>query len=214
MNGSAHFIKGEVVPLLDEFTIPLIEKYLTEISTHTNVKWFEVDGLRYIHALSFEKYQEIRKDRRGHDDFPDYSGRTPGNIPPEVEVEVEVEGEVEVLPIAPNPGASLSLGDQQANPNSKPKETPGQKRIRSVVMCFKAVSPDRDLPDAEWNMLHFARYSKPAKQLLTLFGNDVSQVADCIDQVVNALESKGLSWTPETIVKHAGTWKATGRVFQ
>lgn len=97
MNGSPHFIKGEVVPLLDQFTVPVIERCLSEISDKTSVKWFNLDGLFYIHSVSWEEHQELREDRRGQDLLPNYSGSIPGVLHPEVEVEVEVEvkGKVE-----------------------------------------------------------------------------------------------------------------------
>ena len=95
MNGSPYFVKGEVVPLLEWFTIPLVERCLKEISEKTNVKWFTVGGLWYLHSVNWEEHQEIRKDRVGKDDLPDYSGTTPGLLRHEVEVEVEVEVQVE-----------------------------------------------------------------------------------------------------------------------
>jgi hypothetical protein len=67
--------------------------------------------------------------------------------------------------------------------------------------------------DREWDAVYFRRYSRPAADLLRLCGGDVLVVADCIDQVSAAMEKKGLSWTPETIVKHAGDWK-NGRLFK
>lgn len=95
MNGSAHFIKGEVVPLIDWFTVGVIEDCLSEISAKTNVKRFMSGGLWYIHSVNWLEHQELRKDRLGKDDMPDYSGTTPGLLPHEVEVEVEVKDEVE-----------------------------------------------------------------------------------------------------------------------
>lgn len=92
MNGSPYYVKGEIVPLLEEFTIPIIEKCLLEISNKTNVKWFEYCGLMYLHSINWEQHQELRKDRMGKDDMPDYSCTTP--VLCQLEVEVEVKGEV------------------------------------------------------------------------------------------------------------------------
>lgn len=92
MNGNAHYIKGEIVPLL-QFDVPLIEKCLREIHKKTNVKWFSKDGIRYIQAINFDNHQELREDRRGKDLLPNYSETSPGLI--RHEVEGEVEGEVE-----------------------------------------------------------------------------------------------------------------------
>ncbi len=101
MNGDPYFIKGEVCPRIARFTITKIEKHLTEISTKTNVKWFDLDGLKYIHSLNFTEHQPgLRSDRMGKDSLPSYmqdnSGSSPGVVRPEEEVEVEQEVEEEV----------------------------------------------------------------------------------------------------------------------
>jgi len=78
-----------VVPLIDSFTIPIIEKCLSEITEKTSVKRFQHNGLWFIHSLNWTEHQELRRDRLGLDDMPDYSGTTPELVPLEVEVEVE-----------------------------------------------------------------------------------------------------------------------------
>lgn len=100
MNGEPAFIKGEVVPRLKWFTIPLIEKCLKEINDKTNVKWFEFEGLNYIHSLTWFDHQKLDKNKIGNDKLPSYSGVTPelGKVTPEllthkVEVKEEVEEE-------------------------------------------------------------------------------------------------------------------------
>lgn len=100
MNGDPYFIKGEVCPRIIRFTIPKIEKCLKEISTKTNVKWFDIDDLKYIHSVNFSEHQPgLRSDRMGEDRLPSYmpdiSGSSPGVVQPEQEVEVEQEEEVE-----------------------------------------------------------------------------------------------------------------------
>lgn len=96
MNGSPYHIKGEVVPRLEFFTVPLIEKCLKEITEKTSLKWFQFDGLFYIQSIKWAEHQELRDDRKGSDLLPDYSRTTPGQVRPEVEVEVEVKEEVQV----------------------------------------------------------------------------------------------------------------------
>jgi hypothetical protein len=94
MNGSPYYIKGEAVPLLDYFTIPLIKKCLKEITLKTNVKWYEFEGFQYVQSLSWKNHQTLRENRLGLDELPSFPGNvqtTPGCIPPEVEVEVELE---------------------------------------------------------------------------------------------------------------------------
>ena len=84
--------------------------------------------------------------------------------------------------------------------------------IQQVVCWFK-VRKGVKLEDRDWDAVYYRRYSRPAKELLTLFGGSVDAVMNCIDAVVSALEAKRLSWTPETVVKHAGDWK-NGRLLK
>lgn len=84
--------------------------------------------------------------------------------------------------------------------------------VQRVVHGFKAVLGVSD-DDVGWDKVYFPRYTKSAKDLLTLFEGNLDRVADCIDQVSAAMERKKLSWTPETLVKHAGDWK-NGRLFK
>lgn len=84
--------------------------------------------------------------------------------------------------------------------------------IQQVVLGFK-LKMRNDFNDKEWDQVYFPRFSKPAKDLLILFKNDVDTCLDCIEQVVNALEKLNRSWSPETIVKHAADWR-NGRLFK
>lgn len=95
MNGSPYYVKGEVVPLVDWFDIPLIEKCLAEISDKTNLKWFMEGRLWYLHSINWQEHQELKGDRLGKDELPSYSGVSPELVPPEVEVEVEEEDKEE-----------------------------------------------------------------------------------------------------------------------
>ena len=90
------------------------------------------------------------------------------------------------------------------SPPDKPKRafTP----IQIVVLGFKSYLGEK-LDNPEWDKVYFKRYASSAKALLILFQNNTDRCLDCIDGVVTWLESKNLSWTPETIAKHAGTWK-------
>lgn len=71
MSGNPKVISGNIVPLIEYFTIPLIEKCLKEIHQKTSVKWF-VDnrGLQFLHHT---KWEELHKfSRRGEDHLPSY----------------------------------------------------------------------------------------------------------------------------------------------
>ena len=67
-------IKGTVCPLLVDMNEQTVTECLKEIDKKTNVKWFEHDGIHYLHSLNWEEHQDIRKDRLGPDRLPDWPG--------------------------------------------------------------------------------------------------------------------------------------------
>lgn len=211
MNGEPNFVKGEVCPLLKWATVQAIGRALLEISSKTQVKWF-VDGksgLRFIHALDWKDHQDVREDRLGDDFLPDYSGRLPDKS--SIEVEVEVEGEVKVQPStkkAPDGSLPDKSGSEQTNGHYNPK-TP----LQEVVLGFKLQMGVKK-EDREWDKVYFPRFSKPAKGLLTLFSGDVDKCLDCIEGIATVADRKRLSWTPETVVKHASDWREKKRLFE
>ena len=90
MNGNPHFIKGEVAPLIDWLDVKEIRKCLAEITNKTNVKWFKINRIDYLHSLSWNDHQDLIR-RKGADLLPDYSGINPVVVPPELELELELE---------------------------------------------------------------------------------------------------------------------------
>jgi hypothetical protein len=102
-------------------------------------------------------------------------------------------------------------GDGSSTPKHGEYTAP-KTDVQKVVMAFKlTMGVPRD--DRAWDGVYFRRYSRAAGDLLTLFQKDVGRVADCIEAVAGSLKRKGLSWTPETIVKHASDWKE-GKLFK
>ncbi len=93
-------------------------------------------------------------------------------------------------------------------PQSVPKQ---QTNIQKVVRGFQIMMKAEE--DPTWNKVYFRRFSRPAHELLTLFHGDVGTVLDCIEAVSSGMEKKHLSWTPETIIKHASDWK-NGRLLK
>ena len=79
-NGNTYYIKGEVVPMIDRFDLSRISVCMQEISDKTRVKWFEIGGAHYIHALDWDDHQNMRSYRRGKDSLPAYSGTSPGLV--------------------------------------------------------------------------------------------------------------------------------------
>ena len=94
------------------------------------------------------------------------------------------------------------------HPPSVPKQ---QTNIQKIVRGFQIMMKAEN--DTTWNKVYFRRFSKPAHELLTLFSGDVGVVLDCVEAVAHGMEKKHLSWTPETIIKHASDWK-NGRLLK
>jgi hypothetical protein len=111
----------------------------------------------------------------------------------------------------PKPNGTTPPGDGSSTPKSS-EYPPPKTDVQKVVMAFK-LSMGVPKDDRDWDGVYFRRYSRAAGDLLTLFRKDVGRVADCIEAVSGALTRKGLSWTPETIVKHASDWKE-GKLFK
>ncbi len=75
LNGDTYFIKGDVCPKVKWLTPTTIKACLKEINEKTDLKWFDDGrGGLWLHALNFEKYQKLRKDRMGTDHLPSFPG--------------------------------------------------------------------------------------------------------------------------------------------
>ena len=71
--GDPHYIKGKVCSKFKRFTPDKVSKCLKEISEKTNVKWFKVDNIYYLHSLNYSDHQPgLRRDRSGKDLLPDF----------------------------------------------------------------------------------------------------------------------------------------------
>ena len=73
MMGNPYTLKGMLFPKIDWWTPAKIERYMREISEKTPVKWFSDHmGVKYVHDLSFQDHQNVRKDKKGKDTFPSF----------------------------------------------------------------------------------------------------------------------------------------------
>lgn len=92
-----------------------------------------------------------------------------------------------------------------------PKDTDSPKPdkpltdVQRIVLAYKIVT-GYPKEDQAWDKLNFARCAKSAKALLEFMGNWGDSV-DCVEFVFNRLNSKGLTVTLETIVRHAADFK-------
>jgi len=75
------------------------------------------------------------------------------------------------------------------------------QRIVERYKEIKGVSKD----DKEWNDAYFPRFTKSAKQLISICKSYESALK-CLNQESEKLEDRGLTWCLETIVKWSGDW--------
>lgn len=89
---------------------------------------------------------------------------------------------------------------------NKPKSTDIiDPNVSKILRGFRNRLGARD--DPEWEETVAKLFQQDAVNLLEIMARDTSMALSCIDDVVDWLESKNLSWKPKTIVEHAVMWK-------
>jgi hypothetical protein len=74
--GEPAYIKEVALPFASWATLEVIESALKAINKLTSVKLFRHrDGRRYLHAVQFERHQQLEKNKRGMDLLPSYPSR-------------------------------------------------------------------------------------------------------------------------------------------
>lgn len=79
------------------------------------------------------------------------------------------------------------------------------EELRRVVIGFKLLQGYAK-DDKAWDRAFFARFSRPAKELLAFLGNWKDAV-DCMQDVYEKLTGAGMTVTLETVIKHSAEWK-------
>lgn len=86
------------------------------------------------------------------------------------------------------------------------------KQIEGVVPSVDEMQLLNDEEKAEvaerskaWDKVYYPRHTRAAKQLLSLLGSP-EETERCMEAIVNQMRGKSLSYTIETVVKHASTW--------
>jgi len=77
---------------------------------------------------------------------------------------------------------------------------------QKIVVAYKMLKGFNQ-DDREWDKLNFGRYMKSAKQLSTYFKGDWDTLKKCLISKSEDFNNAHLSWTLETVVKHAPDWK-------
>lgn len=105
-----------------------------------------------------------------------------------------------VKPIAPK-------SEPRAPAPYKPPETPLQKFLVGIKILQGFEATNR-----EWDATYFKRYGRAGSDMLKFFEGDWRSALQCAEEIIKEMESKSLSWTVETLVKHAPHWKNKGGV--
>ena len=74
------------------------------------------------------------------------------------------------------------------------------------LVCAYKIAKGFKFDDRTWDNAYFARFSKPAKLMLEYFHNSFQKCLDCLDSLSKEFNRQGLTWTLDTIQKHAADW--------
>jgi hypothetical protein len=61
--------------------------------------------------------------------------------------------------------------------------------------------------DRKWDKLYYSRFVRAAKQLETVFDGNWEIIKKCLIEISDGFTKSNLSWTLDTVVKHAYNWK-------
>lgn len=198
----------EAIVVLHEFPNCVIGERKLTVSTETNApvsfeiqykNWFKFQGdfssgrVRKFRDKKrhYETLQEEKRSRRDVDKKRQEEKRT-------------------TTPSEPTRIASQANPETAAIP--KPYRLP-EKEIDPtgyLVMQFKIRKIGQDaFDDREWDERHWARVSASAKALLKITGG-IDDAKQCLGEIGEEFDKKGLSWTLETVVKWAHEWRKKG----
>lgn len=190
-------IKIEVLPYDDCDT----HSMLNDLEKAQFIVRYVVNNIGYIFVPGFKRNQRITgKEAEEESKFPPYPDEK-GLIE---STEKHLRNNGETANVQEGKGKEGKGKDMPANagPGQYVPKTPIQK----IVTAFKlAIGIPKE--DKSWDKIYYPKYSKPAKEILELFGGDIGTAINCIESITNHLNKNNLSWTPHTIVKHAGNWK-------
>lgn len=103
---------------------------------------------------------------------------------------------------------NLTKDNTPHTPLEKPYVKP-DRETNPVGFLVYAYKVKKGVPkeDRQWDKVQWRRCSKSATQLLATFAGDVVAAVNCIDELGDQFGEKELSWTLETVLKHAHDWK-------
>mgnify|MGYP001581355564 FL=1 len=105
-----------------------------------------------------------------------------------------------------NPVVDNSMND------SMPSKEQEYKAVSPLQKCMVGWKLVIGVPkhDREWDDLNWDRTKEPIRDLISFFRGDLKQTIDCMQDVVEYLKSKGLSYSITTIKKFAYQWRENG----
>lgn len=107
------------------------------------------------------------------------------------------KSELSILVSSPNISSDLD--------GSREKKTDENlTEIQTLVMSYKAIK-EVPLENKYWDRVNFKRCARSAKNLLGIVG-DLESSQECMASVADSMDRSNISWTFETIVKHADDW--------
>lgn len=92
---------------------------------------------------------------------------------------------------------------------AEPKKPKIITPVQQLVEAYK-MAKDIDRGNKGWDKQNFARYAKSAAGLLDCFDGDVSNAGAYLFSQAEEFNSNGISWTLETIARHA--WDNKGKI--
>lgn len=174
-----------------------INRDLTVIERLGFIHQYVIAGQPLIIIKNFKKHQSPHHTEKKSilpdpESIPGFNGEltvSHGENPPESRI---LNPESRILKTLPHP-------DQKSE---KKTLTP----VQQVVIFYKKACRI-PVDDKGWDDTYFGRFSKPAKDLLGLFSNDLPEIEKCVNAVVEWLEGLNLTHTLETITKHASNFR-------
>jgi hypothetical protein len=190
-------IKGEVLP----HDSVEVDTLLSKLEKHGFILRYERNQNSYIQICNFEKHQtpHIKESESTipapvkHQTSTRQKHLIPSSLTPDV-----LTPDSPSLVMAPSGAKPYTLPDPKTNPTA------------CLVVSYKTrkgVAYDH----RGWDNANWGRCASAAKCLLSLCG-DLQTAEKCMTDLSEGFDAKGLTWTFETLTKHAPDWlKKNGR---
>lgn len=151
--------------------------------------WSRTQGKLQFNLISDEVELKIKNYRKWQYNIKSKSVPNPSQIRTDIEGDREEEEETTIGPAVQKP--------KMISP------------IQQIVEAYK-MAKNVSRKDKGWDKQNFSRYAKAAKGLLDCFKGDLSRAGAYVFAQGEEFDSKNISWTLETIARHA--WDNKGKI--